>query len=74
MVSLAETEFIDSGIVHAFFSTDARMRERDRRLVLHVATASIVSRVLEVTGLREHLPCTSSLDEALRLARQSGTT
>ena len=73
VVSLIDTEFIDSGIVHALYSTDGRMRERDRRLVLHVATASIVARMLEVSGLRTHVLCTPSLDEALRLAaRQSG--
>ena len=72
VVSLVETEFIDSGIVHALFTTDERLRELDRRLILHVATASIVARVLEVSGLREHVPCSPSLDEALRLAaRQS---
>ena len=74
VVSLVEAEFIDSGIVHALFTTHQQMQERDRRLVLHVATASIVARMLEVTGLREHVPCTPSVDEALRLAaRQSGT-
>jgi len=73
VVSLTETEFFDSGVVHALFTTDQRLQERDRRLVLHVATASIVARMLEVTGLREHLPCASSLDEALLwAARQSG--
>jgi anti-anti-sigma factor len=72
VVSLVDTEFIDSGVVHALFSTDGRLRERDRRLVLHVATASIVARMLEVSGLRTHVPCCSSLDEALSLAaRQS---
>ena len=72
VVSLVNAEFIDSGIVHALFSTDGRLRERDRRLVLHVATASIVARMLELSGLQTHVPCCPTLDEALRLAaRQS---
>jgi len=54
--------------VHALFATDGRMQEGDHRLVLHVATASIVERMLELSGLRTHVPCSSSLDEALRLA------
>jgi anti-anti-sigma regulatory factor len=72
VVSLTETELFDSGIVHALFTTDQQLQERDRRLVLHVATASIVARMLEVTGLREHMPCCPTLDEAVLAARQSG--
>ena len=68
VVSLVDAEFIDSGIVHALFTADVEMQRRDRRLVLHVATASIVARMLEVTGLRDHVPCSPSIDEALRLA------
>jgi len=73
VVSLTETEFLDSGIAHALFATDLRLQDRDRRVVLHVATASIVARMLAVSGLSVQIPCTSSLDGALRLAaRQSG--
>jgi len=37
-----------------------------------VATASIVARMLELSGLQTHVPCCPTLDEALRLAaRQS---
>jgi len=69
VVSLTETEFIDSSIVHALWNTDGRLRKRNSGLVLHVATASIVRRVLELSGLSTALPCTGSLDEALEFAR-----
>lgn len=70
VVSLAETEFFDSSIVHALFDADRRLKERDRRLVLHIATPSIVERVLDVSGLKQHVHCTESLEEAIALARQ----
>jgi anti-anti-sigma factor len=70
VVSIAEIEFLDSAIVHALFQADRRMRERDRRLVLHVGTPVIVERVLDLSGLKRQMHCTESLDEALVLAEQ----
>jgi anti-anti-sigma factor len=75
VVSLMQTKFCDSTVMNALFRTDERLRERDRRLVLHVATASIVRRVLDVSGLADAVPCTGSLEEAIVLAGPgSGTT
>ena len=68
VVSLAETEFFDSSVIHALFDADGRLKERDRRLVLHVATPSIVERVLDVSGLRQQVHCTESLEEAIAIA------
>jgi len=68
VVSLMETTFFDSGIVRVLFATDKALRERDGRLVLHVATASIVARVLAVSGLSQRIVCTASLDQAVLLA------
>ena len=68
VVSLMEAEFIDSAVVRELYRGDRALRERGRRLVLHVATASIVQRLLEVSGLMAAMPCTGSLDEAFRLA------
>ncbi len=70
VVSLMETTFFDSSVVHALFDADGQLIERDRRLVLHVATAPIVSRVLEISGLHETVPVTGSLREAIELARR----
>ena len=62
------TEFCDSTVVNALFRADDLLRERDRQLVLHVATASVVRRVLDVSGLAEKVVCTGSLEEAIALA------
>jgi anti-anti-sigma factor len=68
VVSLMRTEFLDSGIVKVLFDADQELRDRGNQLVLHVATASIVARVLSVSGLSHRLACTGSLDEAMKLA------
>ena len=70
VVSLMETTFFDSSVVHALFDANGKLIERDRQLVLHVATAPIVSRVLEVSGLHKAVPSTGSLREAIELARR----
>jgi anti-anti-sigma factor len=71
VVSLMQTEFLDSSILHVLFDADNQLQQRERRLVLHVATASIVERVLDVSGLMHQVPCTGSLDAAVALARQT---
>jgi anti-anti-sigma factor len=68
VVSLMETTFLDSSVVHALFVTNGQLNRHGRRLVLHVATASIVERVLTISGLSEAMPCTGSLEEAIELA------
>ena len=68
VVSLMDAEFIDSSVISELFQGDELLREQGRRLVLHVATASIVRRVLDVSNLSSALPCTGSLEEASRLA------
>jgi len=68
VVSLVETQFIDSSVINVLFHADAQLQERGRRLVLHVATESVVRRVLEITQLNSKLPTTGSLEEALVLA------
>lgn len=70
VVSVSETKFLDSSIVHALFSADEQLRRRDRRLVLHFATASIVKRVIEVSGLNV-LPSSSSKEQAAVIAARS---
>jgi anti-anti-sigma factor len=72
VVSLADVEFIDSSVVRVLYRGDHALREQGRRLVLHVATPSIVKRLLEISGLSAALPCTNSLDAAVRLAAPAG--
>jgi anti-anti-sigma factor len=71
VVSLMHTEFLDSSILNVLFDADTYLKEQDRQLVLHVATASIVERVLDVSGLKHRVPCTGSLDAAVALASPS---
>ena len=68
VVSLMEAQFIDSSVINVLFHADAQLQERGRRLVLHVATESVVRRVLEITQLNSKLLATGSLEEALVLA------
>ena len=72
VVSLAQAEFLDSRILYLLFTADETLRRRGRRLVLHVATAAIVARVLDVSGLQERVTCTPSLDDAVAMARRGG--
>jgi anti-anti-sigma factor len=68
VVSLVQTEFLDSCVVNLLYRTHAQLRRRGRQLVLHVATASVVQRVLEISGLAAKMECTASLEHALLLA------
>jgi anti-anti-sigma factor len=70
VVSLMRTEYIDSGVVNALFHTNQQLRLRGRELVLHVNTASIVRRVLDVSGLAAHVACDTSMDDAVAIAKR----
>lgn len=68
VVSLAMTDFLDFRITEALRGGDELLQVRGQRLVLHVATASIVQRVLMLSGLATDLPCTGSVETAIALA------
>src|SRR5688500_109222 len=69
VVSVARTEFIDSSVIRTLFDLHTQLGEK---FVLHIATATIVRRAIEVTGLAEAVTCTGSMDEAIELARPEG--
>ena len=71
VVSLAETTFVDSAIVHRLYKGDRRMLDAGRRLVLHVGNEPVVDRVLEIGGLLEELIWSVSLHDAVVFAGQS---
>jgi anti-anti-sigma factor len=73
VVSLMETQVIDSSVIHALFCGDQGLSTNGRRLTLHVATEAIVRRVLEITGVTTDLPSTGSLEEALAFAARDAT-
>jgi anti-anti-sigma factor len=72
VVSLTETEFIDSSIMHALYRGDQSLMKRGRRLILHVGGPTpLVDRALELGGLLDQLIWTVSLDDAVVFAAQS---
>jgi len=71
VVSLAETTFLDSAIVHRLFKGDRQMLDAGRRLVLHVGAEPVVDRVLEIGGVLDELIWSVSLDDAVVFAGQS---
>ena len=71
VVCFAETEFIDSAIVHILFQGDRLMLARGRRLVLHLGREPVVDRLLEIAGILEELIWTVSLEDAVVYAAQS---
>jgi anti-anti-sigma factor len=71
VVSLARTEFLDASIINVLFGMHEQMRVYGRQLVLEVNTASIVRRVLDVSGLAATLPCSSSTEDAIAIAART---
>ena len=69
VVSLAETTFLDSSVVHTLIETDTTLRQRDQQLVLHIPTPSLAERVLQAAQPKVPIPLVPSLDEAVELAR-----
>src|ERR1700720_3500075 len=65
VVSVTETQFIDSAIVHELFRGDRAMLNVGRRLVLHSDADAIVERVLEIGGVLGELLWTVTLHEAI---------
>lgn len=73
VVSMDETEFFDSSVMHALLAADRRLKERDRRLVIQAAKPAIVQGLLKPTGLVNEIVWVQTLDEAIALARQPAT-
>jgi anti-anti-sigma factor len=71
VVSLVETDYIDSSILRVLFQADRMMLSKGRRLVLLTGgrTASIET-VLELTQVRERLLCCDTIEEAVEFAEQ----
>src|SRR5688500_4038008 len=54
VLNLREREFLDSMALRLIMRTDARAKQDGRRLVI-VRGPELIDRVLELSGLREHL-------------------
>ena len=73
VVSLVDADFIDSGTINALYKADKLLQERGRRVAVHVHTASVVRRALEITNVCDSLPCFGDVDAALASASTRGS-
>ena len=67
VVSLAETTFFDSSVIHTLVATDAKLKQQNQRLVLHIPPRSLAERVIQASQPDASIPLVPSLDEALAL-------
>jgi anti-anti-sigma regulatory factor len=74
IVDLSVAEFVDSSVLNALLQGDRLARDRGRLLTLQVGTEAIVARVLEVSGLLEHLVHASTRERAFELAWHNGAS
>jgi anti-anti-sigma factor len=70
VVSLKDTDFVDSSIVAALFRAQRQITDAGRRFVLHTDCQSHILKTLGLTGVREKIPCADELTEAIALARR----
>jgi anti-sigma B factor antagonist len=70
IVDLSEVEFIDSSVLNTLITTDRMAHERGSTLTLLLNTAPIVRRLVEISGLTDHLSCAGSREEAIQAARR----
>jgi anti-anti-sigma factor len=70
VVDLSETEFIDSGIIHALVDSVQLASARGLRISLQLQTHASVKRMLEISGL-EALPVNGTRAEVVDAVRQT---
>lgn len=70
IVDLSEATFIDSSVIKVLFSGARAVAGRNQTLVLQVATAPIVHRVLELVAVDRVVPRARSRTEAVQMIQQ----
>ena len=65
VADLSPVLFLDSSILGVLVRTDRGARESGKQFRLQLGTEPIVKRVLEISGLLNHLDCYLTRDEAL---------
>ena len=70
VISLTDTQFLDSSILRVLFKGDREMLQIGRRLVLHMKGNESILRALELACADERLLCCDSLEEAIAFASQ----
>jgi anti-anti-sigma factor len=74
ILDLSHATFIDSSTINALIKTHEAVSERGQRLVLQLATADNIERVLEVSGIDQLIPRASSRTEAIETIHQFAKT
>jgi anti-anti-sigma factor len=69
VIDLSQAEFIDSSVLHSLLQATNEAQGRGLSVTLQLGTARNVRRILEVTGLLDRLPCATTREEAIQLAR-----
>jgi anti-anti-sigma factor len=70
ILDLSRATFIDSSTIHIVIKTHEGASERGQWLVLQLATADNVGRILEVSGIDHVIPRASSRTEAIEIIEQ----
>ena len=65
VADLSGVLFIDSSTLAVFVTADRAARGAGKKFRLQLATEPIVKRILEISGLADHLDCVATRNEAL---------
>jgi anti-sigma B factor antagonist len=74
IINLSQATFIDSSTIHTLVQTHNGAVERGQVVVLQLATATAVERVLEIAGIVQHLPRAGTRSEAVETIHQLAVT
>ena len=65
VVSLANTSFFDSKVIHSLFRFGQRLATNRQRLLLVISRERPAHRIVEITGLSEAFPVFDAVDDAI---------
>jgi anti-anti-sigma factor len=74
VVDLAATTYIDSAGINELFALDAELRQRRQQLHLVVVPASLIARVVGITGMERAIATHATRDAALEAASSSASS
>jgi anti-sigma B factor antagonist len=66
VIDLSPADFVDSSFIHTLLATDLYARRQGTTMRLQIATAPIVERALEISGVLQTLDVVRTREEALR--------
>jgi anti-anti-sigma factor len=65
VADFSKTEFVDSSIIHAVYTSHSVALQHGRTFRLQLSTAPIVHKAFEISGVLKTVPCASTREEAL---------